>query len=95
MKDRNGMTPLMVADRARIAELLIRHHADLDLRDKQGKTALLHMINEQAYEISAILLQEKANPDSTDDHGNTAARIIKDKYRSLVSCYYCPNSKPL
>lgn len=75
----DGYTPLMQAvgfrrykDTARIIRLLTEHRAELEARDKEGKTALLHAALDGDIEGTRVLMLYGADPNPQDSHSKTA-----------------------
>ena len=70
---RNSITPLMIAvgrgDIDRVS-LLVRHGADVKLKDRRGGTAL-HFLCENAEEIIKVLVDNGANIDEEDNGNHT------------------------
>ena len=74
----DGNTALMTASMIRnrpIVELLLDHGADINIRDKDGKTALMlmysHSLNEDN-DITRLLLERGADTNIRDKNGKTA-----------------------
>lgn len=67
-------TPLMTAidmDMPKVALKLIENGADLNLKDKDGRTALLHALYEEQKEVVLALLKKGADVSLTDKKGQT------------------------
>ena len=78
----DGMTALMTASMIRnrpIVELLLDHGADINIRDKDGKTALMlmysHSLNEDN-DITRLLLERGADTNIRDKNGKTALMYV-------------------
>jgi ankyrin repeat protein len=76
-KDTNGCTPLHIAvqfDCKDMAELLLAHGANVDVRDDGGKTPLFFTVNGGFTDtkIMELLLANKANINATNNVGRTA-----------------------
>lgn len=75
-----GYSPLMDAVQkgdAVMAELLIKGGADLDLRSKDGQTALVICVGRGAVEMASMLVANGANPDIADNLGMSATGYAK------------------
>lgn len=75
-----GYSPLMDAVQkgdSAMAELLIKGGADLDLRSKDGQTALVISVGRGAAEMAAMLVANGANPDIADHLGMSASGYAK------------------
>ena len=86
LKNLNGVTPLMVASTRAIASLLVNHGAKLDEVDDKEKSALMHMVENERFQASDVLLGKGASYTLSDDEGRHPASIIKQNYDRLVSC---------
>ena len=88
--DRNEMasTPLhLAADKGypAVAELLAQHGADLDARDRGGRTPLVRAILRRQATVAQLLLEKKADPNVLDEEGNSALfQAVLQKQESLV-----------
>jgi len=74
IKDRDGMTPLMVAvseDKIEIVKLLLKKGANINLQSKIGYTALHFAAQNNKVEIARVLLESGAKVDIQDGYGNT------------------------
>ena len=78
----DGNTALMTASMIRnrpIVELLLDHGADINIRDKDGKTALMlmysHSLNEDN-DITRLLLERGADTNIRDKNGKTALMYV-------------------
>jgi ankyrin repeat protein len=80
-------TPLMYAARQNALEAgkaLIEAHADLDLADPDGATALVIAIINAQYEFAAMLLEAGADPNIVDATGMGALYAAVDMHRLAV-----------
>ena len=55
-----------------ILNLLIRKNANLELTNKEGKTAFICAVQQDSLEIVKLLINKKVNIDHQDEHGRTA-----------------------
>ena len=75
-----GYSPLMDAVQkgdSVMADLLIKGGADLDLRSKDGQTALVISVGRGAVGMASLLVANGANPDISDNLGMSAAGYAK------------------
>ena len=87
LKNSRGVSPLMVASSADMANFLLENGANLKLEDKENKTALLHSLDMKYYDVSELLLRRGANPYHMSGFGKTSEQIIKGEYKKMVSSY--------
>jgi len=82
-KDRSGLTALMYAcsnGLLKLAEFLIEHGADIELKDNQnGETALFFAVRNKHINIIKLLLSRGADKDATDKKCETVHRIAISK----------------
>jgi hypothetical protein len=74
------LTPLMMAvdnGFVELVELLISRHADLNLQDGRGDTALMHAIAARQSKIAQRLTQAGADTTLKDKQGQTAKDLVK------------------
>jgi ankyrin repeat protein len=89
-------TPLMYAARQNALEAaapLIEAHADLDLTDPDGATALMIAIINANYEFASKLLSAGANPNVVDSSGMGALYAAVDMHRLAIG-HGRPNPLP-
>jgi ankyrin repeat protein len=68
-----GITPLHLAGWPEMAELFLRHGAQLEARDKRGRTPLLVLAAEPEREdVIAVLLEAGVSVNAVDTSGDTA-----------------------
>jgi ankyrin repeat protein len=78
---RGDWTPLMYAARQGALEAtraLLAGHADPDLTDPEGTTALMLAINNAHYDVAALLIEQGADPNVGDVTGMTALYAAVD-----------------
>ena len=68
----DGQTALMEANSAAKVKLLVAHNAQLNTRDEQGETALIHAADRSDVEVIEALLQAGADASVRDAKGATA-----------------------
>lgn len=82
-KDRSGLSALMYACSngwIKLAEFLIEHGADIELKDNQnGETALFFAVRKKHINIIKFLLSRGADKDATDKKYETVHRIALSK----------------
>ena len=77
-QNNDGLTPLMKTagllngDAASIIENLLDQGAELDTADKQGRTALMHALNEASTQTRKVLIESGASLEAKNDLGDTA-----------------------
>jgi ankyrin repeat-rich membrane spanning protein len=78
MTNKQNITPLDFAvgnDRVEIARMLIKHGADVNKEDSQGRTILFDMTNcKNGVAFVKLILEHDINIHHEDKHGNTAMR---------------------
>ena len=74
MNDKMNSTLIHLAGtcQAEAIRSLIASACDLNERDEQGKTALMHAVIAECYEVVEILLQAGAEVNQVDIHGQSA-----------------------
>jgi len=81
-RDRFGWTPLMILaiddhpDSTEIASFLVKNGAQLDLKDPEGRTALMLSGMKANVAMFRLLIRLKADPAVTDHHGKTALDLV-------------------
>lgn len=84
----NGTTPLITAiaeGRSNVVALLLRHGADLELRDKNGLTPLVSAVARNQFECVKLLLRAGADVSATDLQGLTPLQIATTRrYVNIV-----------
>ena len=81
LKDKDGVTPLLLAVRQGHAEmipLLVAGRANPNLGDQSGATPLILATQLRNIEMVRLLLAAKANPDQTDRAAGLSARNYAD-----------------
>jgi ankyrin repeat protein len=71
-KNKYGFTALMYADRPILVFVLIENGANPDIRDEQGKTALMRAIDHGLIDVAKSLISNGANVNIRDNNGRTA-----------------------
>jgi ankyrin repeat protein len=75
--DSRGMTPLHIlidkndATRKDVVALFLKNGADVNKKDKTGRTPLFYAVEKQCSEVIAMLLDNGANVMITDNSGDT------------------------
>jgi ankyrin repeat protein len=77
--DDEGDTTLHLTWSKDIAMAVIDCGADIEARNKQGRTPLLTATANGSYEIVWLLLSKGAKPDAMDNEGNTALHLATDE----------------
>jgi ankyrin repeat protein len=76
VKDILGQTPLHGAaihgDRLEIVELLVKHGADPNIRDREGRTAFYLAVTKGKIPAAKLLLEYGADVNAKDSHGDAA-----------------------
>lgn len=87
-RNNEGQTPLMFALKSKqpvaFAELLWKYKANIDIADKAGRTALMHLSDDVVFEgdeVFSWLFAKKVNLNRQDNDGNTALLINAVTYR--------------
>ena len=84
-RNKEGRTALMIAcsenaNENKNVKALIDNGADIELRDIQGETALMHASrNQRTMECVQILIETKAKVNTQSNHGKTALMIACDE----------------
>ncbi len=84
VRDKEGMTPLMLATQLRFVEglkILLKENADVDQTNNQGETALIRAVQLRDSEMVRLLLAKGANPDRTDTLAGLSARDYAERDR--------------
>lgn len=77
IRDKEGLTPLMLATNLRFVDgvkILLAKNADVDDTNKQGETALIRAVQLRDSELVRLFLENGANPDRTDTLAGLSAR---------------------
>jgi ankyrin repeat protein len=86
VRDRNGVTPLMVATNLRFAdgaETLLSRKAKVDETNNSGETALIRAVQLRDLAMVRLLLKNGADPDKQDTIAGQSARdYAKDDFRN-------------
>lgn len=87
IQDVNRATLLMWAfdnERFEIVRFLLEHHADTNITDNRGDTALMHWLNDDraTLNITKLLLSHGTNPNIPNLRGHTPLLIAVDKGHS-------------
>src|SRR5262249_15138559 len=91
-------TPLMYAARGNALEsgrALVKAHADLNLVDPDGATALVIAIINANYEFSALLLDAGADPNIVDNEAGMGALYAAVDMHRLAVGHGRPNPQPV
>ncbi len=100
LRDRDGNSPLMLASNIHqslyIVRHLLRHKANPNRQDNQGKT-ILHKIAQRGYDtvsslikdrsIAQLLILHKANVEIRDNAGKTAYQYAQEQYEQLLDVF--------
>jgi len=81
IRDKDGMTPLMIAIKKRetdISTYLISKGANLDVMDNGGNTALIHAIKKGDIHLACMMIEKGANTRYRDVNGNNALMVYMD-----------------
>ncbi len=76
-RDKNGITPLLLATKNRntdIAEILLRVGADVNMANNSGETPLIMAVHLRDLPMVRLLLKKNADPDQTDNIAGKSAR---------------------
>jgi len=72
----NGFTPLFLCEDSEAADILLKAGADINARDRKGRTPLLQLLDEPgpgfSRDYAAFLLDSGANVNARDNQGDTA-----------------------
>lgn len=75
------MTPLMAAETAPIASLLLEHGANIAMRDRMGRTALHYAVMmRDAAQIIPLLIRQGADVNSRASNGDTPLMVAVENY---------------
>ncbi|MEH6791019.1 ankyrin repeat domain-containing protein [Parasphingorhabdus sp.] len=88
IRDKQGLTPLMMATQLRFVEgvkILLAKDAAVDETNKQGETALIRAVQLRDSELVRLLLASGANPDRTDTLAGLSARDYAKRDRRAAS----------
>jgi ankyrin repeat protein len=80
-RDKNGVTPLMLATNLRFvegAETLLGRKAQIDATNNSGETALIRAVQLRDLAMVRLLLKNGANPDKQDTIAGQSARDYAD-----------------
>lgn len=93
-----GQTPLFYAAQTdpKKADCLLQHRATVNLRDRDGQTALLFATSaneDQAAETCRLLLERRADPDLASNTGVTPISLLKSR-PELVAAFIGPCKAP-
>jgi len=84
---KNGITPLMVAaanDLVELVDVLLKHKADINTKDKDGNTALMLTLETKAWKGTRLLIDAGANLDIANNEGQTALlKSVGNKWTPL------------
>ncbi|MCO6432024.1 MAG: ankyrin repeat domain-containing protein [Deltaproteobacteria bacterium] len=80
-----GETPLMRVKSAAAAKLLIDHGAILNLKDTNGRTALMRAVQADRKEVVETLIEAGADLNAKDKWDETALSLAKDSKRSELA----------
>ncbi len=81
-----GETLIIAASLGRLEMigLLIKNHANINYKDRKGKTALMHAASNGYMKIVQELIDSGADLDAKDNKGRTALTIAKQKERTEI-----------
>jgi ankyrin repeat protein len=88
IRDKEGLTPLMLATQLRFVDgvkILLAKKADVDDTNKQGETALIRAVQLRDSELVRLLLANGADPDRTDTLAGLSARDYATRDRRAAS----------
>ena len=88
IRDKNGMTPLMLATQLRFisgVQLLISKNVAIDEPNSRGETPLIRAVQLRDAELTRLLLANGANPDLTDTLAGLSARDYATRDRRARS----------
>ena len=71
LTDEEGLSPLFLAKTAEIADLLLRHGANVNARDSQGNTPLHFSVMNGNIDVTQYLIDNGANVNAAMDDGPT------------------------
>jgi ankyrin repeat protein len=89
-KDKNGMTPLMLAideNNLKIVEILLMNKAGVDLMDKYNQTALMLAAGRGNIQIVKLLIKYHANTKIKAKNGLTAYNFALENGRKEIAEY--------
>ncbi len=66
-------------DRIDMAQKILQNHADVNMRDEEGKTALMHAAVKGYADMVQLLIDNGADIEAEDKEGNTALVLAKQK----------------
>lgn len=72
---RSGLTALMAAANAEVAEALIARGADVNVKGPTGLTALTHAVDWNRIDVALVLLARGADPNAK---GSSGSRVLRD-----------------
>ena len=81
-KDKEDNTLLHCAAKLgqwQVAQLLIDKGINVNSQNSRGKTALHYAMEQQNLPLTQLLLRNKANPDLTDNEGNTPDQVLEGR----------------
>ncbi|MFT5329727.1 MAG: ankyrin repeat protein [Parasphingorhabdus sp.] len=88
IRDKAGMTPLMLATQLKFlegAKTLLANKADVDETNNHGETALILAVHLPDVELVRLLLANGADPDRTDTQAGLSARDYATRDRRAAS----------
>lgn len=80
IRDKDGVAPIQVAVTLGFVdgvEALIKAGADLEVKSRTGETPLISAVHRRDVALVRLLLEEGANPDSTDNSGRSAKDYVE------------------
>lgn len=89
LRDKQGLTPLMLATQIRFVEgarVLLSQKANVNQTNIQGETALIRAVQLRDSEMTRLLLKNGADPDRTDTLAGLSARdyATRDRRASAI-----------
>lgn len=89
LRDKQGLTPLMLATQLRFVEgarTLLSKKANVNQTNNQGETALIRAVQLRDSEMTRLLLNNGADPDRTDTLAGLSARdyATRDRRASAI-----------
>ena len=83
-QDDFGDTPLTLAEKRKIAKMLLDNNADINKRGKNGYTPLMAAIKKEHLKLAEFFIKNNADINITDPEGNTALVIAAQKKNAYI-----------